>query len=96
MTKTRDDDTTQWGGFIPDWLGEFRIFWQIILPQASPGVAALTIFTFIGQWNDYISPLIYLSSREGRTYVMQSACDRPEPLPLTASAGDAYEAIFDN
>ncbi|WP_322169164.1 carbohydrate ABC transporter permease [Acutalibacter caecimuris] len=53
-----------------DGAAEFRIFWQIILPQATPGVAALTIFTFIGQWNDYISPLIYLSSPQKFTLQM--------------------------
>ena len=47
-----------------DGAGEFRIFWQIMLPQATPGIATLTIFTFIGQWNDYISPLIYLNIPE--------------------------------
>lgn len=47
-----------------DGAGEFRIFWQIMLPKATPGIATLTIFTFIGQWNDYISPLIYLNSPE--------------------------------
>ena len=47
-----------------DGAGEFRIFWQIMLPQATPGIATLSIFTFIGQWNDYISPLIYLNSPE--------------------------------
>ncbi|WP_322169169.1 Gfo/Idh/MocA family protein [Acutalibacter caecimuris] len=39
---------------------------------------------------------IWQSSREGKTYVMQSTCNRPEPLPLTALAGNAYEAILDN
>lgn len=47
-----------------DGAGELRIFWTIMLPQATPGIATLTIFTFIGQWNDYISPLIYLNSPE--------------------------------
>jgi multiple sugar transport system permease protein len=45
-----------------DGAGELRIFGQIMLPQAIPGVATLTIFTFIGQWNDYISPLVYINS----------------------------------
>ena len=44
-----------------DGAGELRIFLQIMLPQATPGLATLTIFTFIGQWNDYIAPLIYLN-----------------------------------
>ncbi len=50
-----------------DGAGEFCIFFKIMLPQAKPGIAALTIFTFIGQWNDYISPLIYLNSPEKYT-----------------------------
>ena len=50
-----------------DGAGEFRTFFQIVMPQAKPGAATLTIFTFVGQWNDYISPLIYLNSPEKYT-----------------------------
>lgn len=50
-----------------DGAGEWIIFIQIIMPQAKAGMAALTIFTFVGQWNDYISPLIYLNSPEKYT-----------------------------
>jgi multiple sugar transport system permease protein len=45
-----------------DGASELRIFGLIMLPQAAPGVATLTIFTFIGQWNDYVSPLVYINS----------------------------------
>lgn len=45
-----------------DGAGEFRTFFMIMLPQAKSGLATLTIFTFIGQWNDYISPLVYINS----------------------------------
>lgn len=50
-----------------DGAGEVRIFFCIMLQQAKPGLATLVIFTFITQWNDYITPLIYLNSPENYT-----------------------------
>lgn len=44
-----------------DGANEFRIYWQIILPLAKPALATIAIFSFIGNWNDFLSPLIYLS-----------------------------------
>lgn len=45
-----------------DGCSEFRIFAQIILPLAGPGLAALTTFTFMRVWNDYLPPLIYIQT----------------------------------
>ncbi len=39
-----------------------RIFWSIYLPLAKPALAALSIFTFLGSWNNLLTPLIYLPS----------------------------------
>lgn len=47
-----------------DGCGEFRLMYQIIVPLCKPAMAALTIFTFKGTWNDYLGPLIYLDSPE--------------------------------
>lgn len=47
-----------------DGANEFRIFLNILLPQTKAGLSTLAIFTFIGQWNDYISPLMYINSDE--------------------------------
>lgn len=44
-----------------DGANEFRIYWQIILPLAKPALATIAIFSFIGNWNDFLTPLIYLS-----------------------------------
>ena len=41
-----------------DGLGEFQIFWHMILPLSAPAVGALAIFTFMGNWNSFIWPLI--------------------------------------
>ncbi|MGC4191939.1 MAG: carbohydrate ABC transporter permease [Thermomicrobiales bacterium] len=50
-----------------DGFSEFRIFWTIAIPQVKPAVAALCIFTFLGNWNAYIWPLIVTRSEEMRT-----------------------------
>lgn len=41
-----------------DGAGEFRTFLQIVLPTMRPALAALAIFLFLAQWNDFVYPLI--------------------------------------
>jgi multiple sugar transport system permease protein len=43
-----------------DGASPLRIFWTIILPEIRPALAAVTVLTFIGKWNDFLGPLIYL------------------------------------
>ncbi len=50
-----------------DGAGELRVFWNVILPLSSPAVAALAIFTFVRQWNDFLWPLIALNSPQNYT-----------------------------
>ncbi|MEM7134773.1 MAG: carbohydrate ABC transporter permease [Chloroflexota bacterium] len=47
-----------------DGASEFRIFTQIVLPLARPALAVVALFQFIGSWNDYFGPLIYLNDTE--------------------------------
>jgi len=47
--------------------GEFLIFFRLILPTITPAIAALSIFTFIGKWNDYMWPLIVINSEKRMT-----------------------------
>jgi multiple sugar transport system permease protein len=44
-----------------DGAGNMRIFFMVILPLIKPTLSALAIFTFLGKWNDYLNPLLYLS-----------------------------------
>ncbi|MFB9377958.1 carbohydrate ABC transporter permease [Kineococcus gynurae] len=44
-----------------DGAGVFRTFFWIILPLMRPALITTTIFTFIWNWNDFFSPLIYLT-----------------------------------
>ena len=50
-----------------DGCGHFGIFFRIILPLSKPALAATAIFTFIYTWNDFFTPLVYLTSTEKYT-----------------------------
>jgi ABC-type glycerol-3-phosphate transport system permease component len=41
-----------------DGAGEFRIFWQIMLPLSGPALSTVTILTFIANWNAFLWPLL--------------------------------------
>jgi multiple sugar transport system permease protein len=47
-----------------------RIWWSVILPQSVPVIAALGILHFVFFWNDFIGPLIYLSSDNAKTLTL--------------------------
>jgi len=40
---------------------EWDIYWRVVLPLAKPALATVGLFAFMGTWNDYVGPLIYLS-----------------------------------
>ncbi len=45
-----------------DGCSRMGIFWHILLPLARPALATLAIFTFVGSWNDFLGPLVFLDS----------------------------------
>lgn len=45
-----------------DGAGFFRIIFSIYMPMLKPVIALMVVQTFIGQWNDYLFPKIFLSS----------------------------------
>ena len=47
-----------------DGCGEFGVFRHIILPIIRPGLISLGLIFFMGSWNNYLGPLIYLKSPE--------------------------------
>ena len=44
----------------------FRIYWQIVLPQVRPALATLALLTFVFQWNEFLWPLVVVSTTEMR------------------------------
>ncbi|MQA24343.1 MAG: ABC transporter permease subunit [Micromonosporaceae bacterium] len=47
-----------------DGASELRIFWKVVLPLSVPALAATAIFTFMFVWEDFLWPLIVISSPE--------------------------------
>lgn len=47
-----------------DGAGRFRTFFQVVLPLARPAVVALIIFSFQGNWNEFMHPLIVITTNQ--------------------------------
>jgi len=63
---------------------EYRIFNIIILPIILPALAAQSIFTFVGSWNNFITPFILLSSDKKYTL----------PMLVQSLRGNIYRAEY--
>ncbi len=50
-----------------DGASEFGIYWRVVLPLIKPALTAVAIFLFLNHWNDFLGPLIYLTSPEKYT-----------------------------
>ncbi len=50
-----------------DGLSEYGIWARIMLPLSKAAIATLIIFTFVGTWNDYMGPMIYLTKDLNKT-----------------------------
>ncbi len=47
-----------------DGASELRIMWSIILPLARPVLMVVALLQFLGSWNDFLGPLIYLNEKK--------------------------------
>lgn len=47
-----------------DGASEWRIFWNVVLPNARPALLTLAIFTFVNNWNDLLWPLVFTTDAE--------------------------------
>lgn len=54
-----------------DGIGHFRIFWKIVVPLSAPALISQGLLGFIGGYNDYLGPLLYL--QDSRLYTLQTA-----------------------
>ena len=49
---------------VIDGAGFFDIFFRIMLPLVRPALIVVALFTFMGVWNDFMNPLIYLNNEK--------------------------------
>ncbi|MGV9308365.1 MULTISPECIES: carbohydrate ABC transporter permease [unclassified Nonomuraea] len=59
-----------------DGCGELRLFFRVVLPPIRPALAALGIYLFLYQWNDFVWPLIALRTRDAYTIPLAIAALR--------------------
>jgi multiple sugar transport system permease protein len=82
-----------------DGCSEIMILIRIIMPLARPAIATLIIFTFVNVWNDYLGPLIYISSDHLKTIQLgirffQQAQDTENSLIMAATVMGLFPIIL--
>ena len=73
-----------------DGASDFQVFMRIMLPQAKGALVALGIIAFIGSWNDYATPYLFLKSKPTLAVGIQRLSD---DITYGANASD-YPALF--
>jgi multiple sugar transport system permease protein len=53
-----------------DGASELGIYWRIIMPLAGPALTTVAIFTVLNTWNDFLGPLVYISSQDKFTLAL--------------------------
>jgi ABC-type glycerol-3-phosphate transport system permease component len=53
-----------------DGCNAYGTWWKIIIPLSMPVLVTVGIFTFMGTWNDFMGPLIYLTDESKRTLAL--------------------------
>lgn len=74
-----------------DGCSRMGIYRHVVLPLSRPALAALGIFTFVGSWNDFLGPLVFLDSIDKYTLpvgiaLFQTSYSAEYGLTLAASA----------
>lgn len=75
-----------------DGASEILIYHKIVLPIMAPGVATISIGTFIGSWNNYLMPLILLFSPKKFTLPVMMASMRASQ-DITSNQGAIYLTV---
>jgi len=76
MTIPRDFDEAAY----VDGANTFRIFTRIIVPLSIPALSTVAIFSFLGSWNNFIEPLIYLNTARNFTLPLGLTWFRVVPM----------------
>jgi len=71
-----------------DGASEFRIFWNLVLPVVTPALAAWATLAFIARWNDFLYPLLFMTSRQ--MYTLMVAISK---LPVSESLSTPWPLI---
>lgn len=51
-------------------MGPFTIWWRIYVPLGRPALISVALLTVLGSWNDFLGPLMYLSTPDNYTLAL--------------------------
>ena len=71
----------------------FGIFFRIIMPLATASIATLTLFIAVGEWNQYIKPLLYINDFQKRTIQVYIKSLLIDSTSSVGSAGDGSNVL---
>ncbi len=75
-----------------DGAGEWRTFFQVMLPMATPGMAAVAIFNFLGLWNQFLLP-VALNSSQSNYVLTQGMAQFASQAGYSVDFGALYAAV---
>ncbi|HUX87129.1 MAG TPA: carbohydrate ABC transporter permease [Chloroflexota bacterium] len=84
---------------VIDGASTVSIFWQIVLPLSKPALATVAIFAFLGHWNSFLEPLIFLTSTDkfplsvGLRWLQQNPADPTIPQDHLLMAGSVLMVV---
>ena len=88
--KTLPDDVYE--AALMDGAGEWRAFFQIMLPMARPGMAAVAIFNFLGLWNQFLLP-VALNTNPNRYVLTQGMAKFASQAGYAVDFGALFAAV---
>jgi len=77
---------------VMDGAGDWRIFFQIMLPMARPGIAAVAIFNFLGLWNQFLLP-VALNTDQSRYVLTQGMASFASQAGYAVDFGALFAAV---
>ncbi|MET8996008.1 carbohydrate ABC transporter permease [Amycolatopsis sp. NPDC004169] len=79
---------------VIDGCSHTRLFFRIMLPMARPGLVSVTVFNVVGQWNQYLLPLVLLSGSARDKWVLtQGIADLATEANYTADWPALFAAL---
>src|SRR5579884_1166811 len=84
---------------VIDGATSLHIYWQILLPLSKPALATVAIFSFLGHWNAFLEPLIFLTSTDkfplsvGLRWLQQNPADPTMPQDHLLLAGSVLMVV---
>ena len=75
---------------------EWQLFWKIVMPFIKPAWATLVVFSFVSNWNDYFSPLVFITKTALKTLplAVQTISGGPGAAALATAGAMAASTLI--